>query len=372
MTVVFVSDQLPPAVDGVGDYTYFLGIEFAKAGHRVHVVCSVLKEIETEVSTMFKVHPVVEKWNKFGIAKAIQTIQGLQSDWVLLQYVPYSFSDSGMPWEMRTLAKQLRQLGIPLCTTFHEVCIRLKFNNLKLLYRGIAQRLIARSIAKNSIKNITSIDFYAHYLKQWTHHVIQIQIGSNIPAISVSEKALHQLRSTITPNGEFLIATFGKRDHLALLVLFQQLIAIYPNCKLMICGKTPKIHIPDDLLPFLYITGYLDREGVYQHLKCSDLFMQFSMGEGGVCNKSGSLAAAFTAGLPILGNKGDMTNQTLIIEDVVIFADKNGAENAVILKNLIEDPTKRHWHAQRTIEYHEKYLAWEAIYLQYKSWLEQK
>ncbi|NJL76462.1 MAG: glycosyltransferase [Saprospiraceae bacterium] len=134
-------------------------------------------------------------------------------------------------------------------------------------------------------------------------------------------------------------------------------------------AKTPKIDIDSTLLPYLHITGYLNREEVYKHLKCSDLFMQFSTGEGGVCNKSGSLAAAFVAGLPILGNKGDMTNQTLIDEEVIVFADKQGEENLPILISLLEHPAKRQLHAQRTRDYYEKYLDWSTIAEQYLAWL---
>ncbi|NJL76461.1 MAG: glycosyltransferase family 4 protein [Saprospiraceae bacterium] len=237
MKIVFISDKLPPAVDGVGDYTYFLGEEFAITEHEVHVVCATLDTLDAEVTQSMQVHPVVSKWNQAGIRQAIQCIQAIQPDWVLLQYVPYSFSNTGTPWEMRYLATELKKLGIPMCTTFHEVCIRLKFNNLKTLIRGLSQRLIARSIAKQSVKNITSIDFYVNYLRQWTSQVQQIQIGSNIPPVLCTDKELTQLRQSITPNGEFLIATFGKRDHVALLRLFKKLITTHPNCKLLICGK---------------------------------------------------------------------------------------------------------------------------------------
>lgn len=365
MKIVFISNNLPPVVDGVGDYTYFLGQEFATDGHEVHVVCSTNPDIDPTWSHGLTVHNIIDNWDQAGIQKAITIIQSLKPDWVSLQYVPYSFSPNGMPLAMRQFTQLITQFKIPLATTFHEVCIRLNYTNPKILARGIAQRRVAKTLASASAINITSIDFYEKYLKTWTKKVELIQIGSNIPAIPVSEIELRNMRAKITPNGEFLISTFGKRDHEALLALFGQLIQRRPNCKLLICGKTPKIHIPEQLLPHIHITGFLSREAIFKHLKCSDLFMQFSMGKGGVCNKSGSLAAAFAAGIPILGNRGDMTNQSLLESQTIIFADKHQDKSLKVLLNVIDDPNKLKLHANRTKAYHEKNLAWTAIYHQY-------
>jgi len=362
MKVVFISNNLPPAVDGVGDYTYFLAEQFVEHGHEVHIICSDAKEVDPLQMEDMAIHPIIDKWDRLGIDKTIQAIQSLQPDWVSLQYVPYSFSPTGQAWAMIHFAKQMHKLGIPLSTTFHEVCIRYE---AKQFSRALSQRIIARALAKHSQKVITSIDFYVRYLKQWTDDVKMIQIGSNIPAIYTPEEDQKELRQSITPDGEFLIATFGKRDHVALLNLFEQLVAIRPNCKLLICGKTPKIKIKKHLKLNIHSTGYLSREGVFQHLKVSDLFLQFSMGKGGVCNKSGSLAAAFAAGLPIVGNKGDMTNQSLVQSGAVIFAPKKGRANMDALLEIMDNPVLLEEQAERAELYHERFLDWRTIYEEY-------
>lgn len=349
-------------MDGVGDYTYFLAEQFVEHGHEVHIICSDSEKIDVTQMEDMTVYPVVDQWDRLGIDKVINCIKEIQADWISLQYVPYSFSPKGEPWAMIYFAKQIQKLGIPLSTTFHEVCIRYE---LRQFTRAFAQRFIARALAKSSQKVITSIDFYVHYLKKWTDDVKMIQIGSNIPAIYTPEEDQKELRQSITPEGEFLIATFGKRDHVALLNLFEQLVTTRPNCKLLICGKTPKIKIKEHLKPNIYSTGYLSREGVFQHLKCSDLFLQFSMGKGGVCNKSGSLAAAFAAGLPIVGNQGDMTNQSLVESGAVIFAPKKGRANLDALLEIMDNPVLLEEQAERAELYHERFLDWRTIYEEY-------
>ena len=363
MKVVFISNNLPPAVDGVGDYTYFIAEQFVEHGHEVHIICSNRKEVD-EVEEM-NIYPIVDYWDKNGMDQTVALIKEIQPDFVSLQYVPYSFSDKGLPWIMIYFLQQIVEAKIPISTTFHEVCIRLE---AKVLGRALGQRIIARSLAKHSDKVITSIDFYVKYIRKWTKNVELIQIGSNIPEIFIPEEEQKELRCKITPNGEFLIATFGKRDHVALLNWFEQLLALRPNTKLLICGKTPKIKIKESLKPHIYATGYLSREGVYKQLKCSDLFMQFSMGKGGVCNKSGSLAAAFAAGLPILGNEGDMTNKALLESGAVIFVPKKGRANLEAILKVMDNPVLLEQQAERAALYHDRFLDWRTIYEQYMTY----
>ncbi|MEM9884884.1 MAG: glycosyltransferase family 4 protein [Bacteroidota bacterium] len=360
MKVIFISNNLPPAVDGVGDYTYFIAEQFVEHGHEVHIICSSRKEVDL-VEEM-NIYPFIHFWDKNGIDQTVSIIKKIQPDFVSLQYVPYSFSDKGLPWIMIYFVQQMTEIDVPLSVTFHEVCIRLE---PKIIGRAIGQRIIARSLAKYSDKVITSIDFYVKYIHKWTKNVKLIQIGSNIPEVFVPEEEQKALRRKITPNGEFLIATFGKRDHVALLNWFEKLLALRPNTKLLICGKTPKIKIKEKIKSQIYTTGYLSREEVYKHLKCSDLFMQFSMGKGGVCNKSGSLAAAFAAGLPILGNKGDMTNQSLLESGAVIFVPKKGRENLEAILEVMDNPVLLEEQAERAALYHERFLDWRTIYEQY-------
>jgi len=362
MKVVFISNNLPPAIDGVGDYTFFIAEQFVEHGHEVHIICSNGKEVDTTQMEEMSIYPIVDYWDKIGVDRTVEKIVRIAPDFVSLQYVPYSFSEKGQPFSMIYLGKQLKKMDISLSTTFHEVCIRFSMNQIP---RAFAQRIIARSLARNSEKVITSIDFYVDYLKRWKDDVELIQIGSNIPAIYTPEEELKVLRESITPNGEILIATFGKRDHVVLLDWFEKLLSVRPNIKLLICGKTPKIKIKEALKPHIHITGYLSREGVFQHMKCSDLFMQFSMGKGGVCNKSGSLAAAFAAGLPILGNEGDMTNQSLLESGAVIFIPKAGSSNIDAVLEVIDNPVLLEEQAELAELYHERFLDWRTIYEQY-------
>ncbi|MEM1324849.1 MAG: glycosyltransferase family 4 protein [Bacteroidota bacterium] len=362
MKVIFISNHLPPAIDGVGDYTFFLAEQFVEHGHDVILICSEQAEVDANILEEMTVYPMVENWDRKNVQAVVDLINQLKPDAVSLQYVPYGFHPKGQPWVIAHLAKQLRQQQVFLSTTFHEVAIRY---SPKYTLRAFLQRLVARSIARHSDKVITSIDFYVDYLDKWVDEVELIQIGSNIPAVYIPEEQIKDLQQQIAPNNEFIIATFGKRDHVVLLRWFEQLVRLRPNTKLLICGKTPDIQIKEELKKHIHITGFLSRKELFKYLSCSDMFVQISMGKGGICSKSGSLAAAFAAGLPILGNKGDMTNQDLLESGAIIFIPKNGQTNWDELLKVMDNPVQLAEQAERVQLYHERFLDWRTIYEAY-------
>jgi glycosyltransferase involved in cell wall biosynthesis len=368
MKVLFISNHLPPVVDGVGDYTFFLAEQFLEHGHEVILVCRVQGEIEAGILEEMTVYPIVKEWDRENIQLVLELVDKEQPEAVSLQYVPYGFHPKGQPWVIAYLAQQLQQRNIFLSTTFHEVAIRY---TPKYVVRALLQRLVARAIARHSNKVITSIDFYVDYLKEWVDEAELIQIGSNIPAVYIPDEQLKALQQEIAPDGEFIIATFGKRDHVALLRWFEKLVQLRPNTKLLICGKTPDISIKEQLQKHIHVTGFLSREELFKYLKCSDMFVQISMGKGGVCSKSGSLAAAFAAGLPILGNKGDMTNQSLLESGAIIFIPKQGKTDWDAILNVMDNPVQLEEQAERVQLYHERFLDWRTIYEAYmESWAE--
>jgi glycosyltransferase involved in cell wall biosynthesis len=59
----------------------------------------------------------------------------------------------------------------------------------------------------------------------------------------------------------------------------------------------------------------MSAESIYQHLSLGQIFFMpediNAKNEGGTSHKSGSLACAFSLGIPIVGIKGDMNNRLL-------------------------------------------------------------
>jgi len=149
-----------------------------------------------------------------------------------------------------------------------------------------------------------------------------IPIGPSILPIELDENEIKKIKNRIAPDREFVISIFGQgsKKNEFLIPVIKMLNEEGLKTKLLFIGKFP-FHSINTLkkkaeelgvAEFLYFTGYLPSEEVYKHLCASDIFISLEnvdkRGRGGISTKSGSLAAAYAAGLPIIGTKGDMTD----------------------------------------------------------------
>jgi hypothetical protein len=100
MKLLFIADNFPPVVDGVGDYTYHLGQQLTRNGHRVYVICSRKREIVQFAGTQteLRVHPVIDAWNGQAAGTITDLVNEIEPDWIIPQYVPYSYNYYGVPF----------------------------------------------------------------------------------------------------------------------------------------------------------------------------------------------------------------------------------------------------------------------------------
>lgn len=368
MKVFFITNKFPPLSCGVGDYTYHLAKEFVNNGHGVSVICCTNDSITDYWKVHyenFDVYPLGGNWQRKDLTLVLEKIKAIAPDSILFQYVPGSFNRYAVPWDLIYFYKQLNKLSVKILTTFHETYVRYNFNHPKYLYVALGQRLIARYLAKNSHQLMTSIDRYEQQLKSWNRNVTIIPVGSNILTIPVSTGEIETIRKRFAPNEEAILCTFGIRNHQTLLDLFQEVVNLKSNTVLLIIGKlNANLEcLPQTIRKKVYSTGFLEADEVYRHLKASDAFVMMDFvsknGEGGTCNKSGSLAAAFAAGLPIFATKGDMTNKLLLEKSKIIWLqDKNNALD-LIITHLESDNSDIHIDNQM---FFNNYLSWSVIY----------
>ncbi len=295
----------------MGDYTWNLSQALSQKGVQVHVVCREQEKIEELPGVT--IHPVVKNWGFQVDDIILGIIRRVQPDWVGLQYVPYGFNRLGFPISLTVLLAKIKHLGVPIGITFHEVHVRLKGWRGWLI--GNIQRQIARSLCGKAKVCVTSIEFYKTLLAPFHNTIRVIPVGSNIPDHPVSQISRHALRQRHFQEDVFLISTFGDRNHDVLTESIANLNETGANIGLLICGKTRTANRYKNL-PWVYSTGQLPASEINAWLQSSDLFVMPDFlgpeGEGGACLKSGSLAAAFAAGLPVIGVQGDMTGQPLI------------------------------------------------------------
>ncbi|MBL7776539.1 MAG: glycosyltransferase family 4 protein, partial [Saprospiraceae bacterium] len=162
--------------------------------------------------------------------------------------------------------------------------------------------------------NFTSIDFYKKLLKGVQAEAILLPVGSNIPAVALSAAERERLRKKWFPEAAVVLSTFGQRNLSGLLEALARLEAKGQPLGLLACGTSPQA-FRERAFKNVRATGFLPAQEISHCLQLSDVFVLPDFvgpsGEGGSCNKSGSLAAAFEAGLPVVGTRGDMNNALL-------------------------------------------------------------
>lgn len=376
--ILFITNKFPPLSCGVGDYTYYLSKEFIKDGANVSVICQSNEEIESYWNNNnegYHIYPIGGRWQSSDWNRVLEKIKQLNPYCVLLQYVPGSYHHHAIPWALNTFIKKLKKLYIKVVTTFHETYVRYNWTHPKYIYLALAQRIIARTVAKNSDALITSIDRYKNQLCKWNKNIKIIPIGSNILPVPIGKKDILKLRQKIAPNGEFVLTTFGNRDHHSIIDLFLKLLEKKQNVVLLILGNSDisKNITQNKLREKVIVTGFLEAKEIYHYLKCSNLFINITnfSKKGGSNNKSGALAAGFCAELPIVGSKGRMTNKLLIEKSKIQwlnFNDLNASSNSII--GILGDKELRDSLSRYSRLFYDNYLAWPIIYIKYKEIIE--
>lgn len=361
MTIALLCNQYPPARDGVGDYTAQLASALIGQGIAVHVIYREAPGIQP-VTTASQ-HPIKGEWGSASKAQVLKIVERIKPDWVSIQYVPYGFDSRGLPFFLPELVRAIRHTGVLVSVMFHEVHVRIKGVKGRLL--GVLQRQIAKELCREADRCFTSIEYYRNLLAPFRKDIRLLPVGSNIPAQAILPEQRAQLRRELFPEIDCIISTFGQRDLTALFQAVSDLEAAGHKLGLLICGHTmhPPVNIGFVKAQF---TGYLPAPEISKYLQCSDLFVLpdyvSPRGEGGSCNKSGSLAAAYAVGLPVIGTLGDMNSSLLQHrKNIWLAGNASAATLGVAIREVLLQPALQVQLRRGSRQLHQQHLNWDHI-----------
>lgn len=337
MIILFITNQLPPIVDGVGDYTYNLACEFAQYGHSVHVICRSCKEIHTDYKEI-SVNPIIECWNKTAGKQIAAYVRQHHVDVVSLQYVPHGFHPKGLPFGLVAALKEVKKTGIKVMTFCHEVSVEYKHGTIRQRMLEMLMKYVTKSILQLSDYTGTSIVRYRDMMLKLTdshRSIAVIPIASNIPVTEHTHEELAELRNVIAPKREYIVAFFGMRDTATSLAAIKKMQDEGQKIKILFIGKIPASMV-GKLPADSYKTGILDTKDIYKYFLVADILILPENNISGCSFKSGSLAAAMRAGLPIITAKGCLTDTSLKDGENIIFTDFSQSKNIVsLLRSLL-------------------------------------
>ena len=322
MKILFITNNLPPIVDGVGDYTYNIATQFAKHNHEVYIICRNDSRINTNVLGM-TILPIIDKWNYNCYKHITDFIQEKAIDAVSLQYVPHGFHSKGLPFPIIKLTKEIKRSNAKLFTFFHEVSVEKEKGNIKRTILSMLMQHLSKRIIENSDYIATSIEYYRNMILRLVpdkKEITLIPIASNIPETKLSKEELFDLKKTLAPNDETIISFFGIRNIQTSIDAISELKENGQKLKVQLIGKTSK-HLPNNLPTDTIKTGTLDIEEIDQYLKISDIFILPENNDAGCSFKSGSFATGLRNNLPIITTKGKLTSKELCNQDNILFCD---------------------------------------------------
>ena len=365
MRILFITNNFPPLVDGVGDYTYNLALEFVRHKHEVVVVCKRDERIDYHINGI-NIFPIVKAWNKQAIQPVINVIKERQIEVVSLQYVPHGFHPYGLPFALIGLVRAIRKQGVPLFTFCHEVCT-FYGKGVKQDIISYMMRYITKKILINSNIIATSIKYYCEIINvlvpDYPSRIEQIPIVSNIPEKINSREEMLSLRNKVAAKDEIIIAFFGQRNTKVSLEVIERLKRSGHKVKVLFIGKTDDTFT--DLSDIVYKTGVLSIDEINPYFLVSDILVLPEDTYYGCSFKSGSLAAALKNGLPVVTAKGILTDSSMKDNENIIFVDfLNPLQLEESLVRLIRFPyiRERIGNAARLLV--EKYN-WETTYISY-------
>ena len=362
MNILFICNNMPPMVDGVGDYTYNIASEFARHGHEVHVICRKRNEIRTDYDDLHIV-PMVERWNKNTGKRIAQYVKDKNIDVVSLQYVPHGFHPKGLPFGLVPCMEEVKKTGVKMMVFCHEVCIGMgKWHEIKRNAMAICMKSITTRVVGLCNYVATSISHYKQRLNGFgIENIITMPIPSNIPNAVIGEEQRKALRCLIANDDDTVITLFGNRNFTNVLKAIYKLLQSGYKIKVLALGKT-NASIPQGE-PYIYYTGAREIAELASFIQVSDMLILPENIHSGCSLKSGSLSAAIQFHVPVISNKGFMTED--VLDSVVYYTESDTVdEYERTIKVLMNDIGLRDCMKRSCVALC-KHLNWQSTYEMY-------
>lgn len=317
MRLLLVTAEFPSIPGGVGDYTLHLGHALVRSGHEVCVVTSADSRVVGD--SEFAVHPDVASWGPGGIPALARVTRGIKADAVLFQYVPYLYARWGAPAHLPWLLDAVRSGGRSVVLVCHELFVF--EGRFKHRLVGFIQRTALWLAQRRADALVVTTGRRREWLAAHGFNVSRVsvvRVGSSIlPPASIS------LEAPAATGRPFRVVMFGHLD------LERRRLDVVCNAierlgrgrpdervELRLIGPlraTACDHLASRLLEgpgfSIRTCGVLPAEDVARQLAESDAAVLFeTTGLGGLSSRSTACAAAFAAGLPLVGNGGGDTD----------------------------------------------------------------
>ena len=318
MKLIFICGCLQPGNDGVGDYTRRLAAALKVHGHDVYIIAlndrfideNRYEEQAVDGITVSTLRLSFVQSYKIRFAEACQCVKLYNPDWLSLQYVPFGFSNKGLP---TGFTKHLCQLtnGAKWHLMLHELWVGMEDTaTAKLRVWGLGQKLLIKNMI-NSLKPAsihTQSKLYQAQMGKLGYTVDYLPLFSNIRNVYKNSSPYSAPHTPPNRARNITLVMFGTIHPTSPIEQFAADVAEYAQkntltVQLVIIGRSGDeqnkwAKIWADHGMGVKLMGEQTEAAISQMLLESSIGLTTTV--GAKVEKSGSVAAMFAHGLPVL------------------------------------------------------------------------
>jgi glycosyltransferase involved in cell wall biosynthesis len=364
MTYDLIFPALPPALNGIGDYTAHLATELART-HEVRVLTAQADALDLRGAGV-----AVERAFTTGRRGAVHALVGpiaaRRPDWVLLQYNPFSYGEWGLNLSLPAALGRIRAAApsTRIALTVHEPFVPVR--SLRSLVMTTWQRLQFWRLGRQADVVFCAIEPWVERFTPWfpATRVAHLPVGSNMPRV---EAARTTVRGALGFGPETLVLGLFGQGHPSRMLSFVRraiggLRAEGRDARVLYVG--PAVDVVAGALSGVphHCTGALPGPDVSRHFAAMDLYL--APFRDGVSARRGSFLAGLQHGLATVSTTGPQTDAFLNARDGTAFLlapDDDLAAYEAHVWSLVEDAALRARLAAGGQALYDEVFAWPRI-----------
>jgi glycosyltransferase involved in cell wall biosynthesis len=363
MTIDHITAALPPALDGIGDYTACLAAQMGKWSH-VRVLTGMDKPFDpipgVELVPCFRPQQRTSSW------KLVDAVVDHRPDWVILQFNQFSFGRWGLnpvlPMAMRAVRKRAPKTR--LAVMFHEDFV--PKTSWKFRIMRVWQKWQFKALGNAADLVIFSIAPWVQTYGSWFggRPVIHLPVGSNIPEVPIS-RAEARARLGIG-DGTMVLALFGSVHPARNLPWIQAALkatrAAWPDVKLLYIGANMDlVHSAAGDVPVI-ADGPQPAAEVSRRVRAADIYLAPYC--DGVSSRRTSMMTGLQHGIATVGTSGEATDDVLRSAAGKAFLLSPADDLEAYARNVVSlalDASLRQQFAVRVAEFYKSEFDWAVI-----------
>ena len=316
-----LTGEYPPRAGGVSDYTRLVATGLAAAGEEVHVWAPASSDVRSGAEgSGVTVHRLVDHFGPRGLGQLAAGLQRMPGhNRLLVQYVPHAFGYRAMNllFCMWVAARRREQVWI----MFHEAVVSFGEGRRRNNLFAAATHAMAALLLQRADRVMLSIPGWQRYLERLTCRRLNWEwspIPSNLPTEAPSAEVDRLRRRFLSGSPEEsrvrVVGHFGTYGfHIAPLVeaLVPAVLGGHEDRRVLLLGRgsvQARRRIASahpELAARLIATGPLSATQLVCHLASCDLMLQPY--PDGLSARRSSLMAALALGVPVVSNRGHLT-----------------------------------------------------------------